>query len=94
MLNGTSSPWKCTPVDIGSLLSTTMRTGSPTLTLIEGPGTVPLNVHARTVLPGETSQLASSAVRWNTFVPSGRTCGTRGVLPTPLVFAPFFSCSV
>src|SRR6516225_236529 len=47
--NGTSMPWKCTPVDIGSLLLTTTRTLSPTFTLIHGPGTVPLNVHARTV---------------------------------------------
>ena len=31
-----------TPVDIGSLLSSTTRTWSPALTLIHGPGTVPL----------------------------------------------------
>ena len=70
--NGTSSPWKWIAVDIGSLLSSTTRTWSPTFTLIDGPGTVPLKVHARTVLPGDTSQLASSAVRWNTFVPSAQ----------------------
>src|ERR1700686_3372387 len=75
---GTSMPWKWTPVDIGSLSSTTMRTWSPTSSLIAGPGTVPLKVHARTVLPGDTSQFASSAVRLNTFVPSGSTFGING----------------
>src|SRR6476646_2323330 len=37
MGNGTSMPWKCTPVDIGSLLFTTTFTLSPTFTLIHGP---------------------------------------------------------
>ena len=80
-------------VDIGSLLSSTTRTWSPTFTLIQGPGTVPLKVHARTVLPGETSQSANSAVKVNCFVPSASTCGFIGWLPTPLVFGPFFSCA-
>src|SRR5262249_49195063 len=92
--NGTSMPWKCTPVDIGNLLSTTTRTLSPTFTLIHGPGTVPLNVHARTVLFVSTSQLASSAVRWNTFAPSVAMVGCSGALPTPLVFGPSLSCAV
>ena len=71
-----------------------MRTWSPTFTLIAGPGTVPLNVQARTVLPGSTSQFASSAVRWNSLVPLASTFGTSGWLPTPFVFGPFFSWAV
>ena len=44
---GVINPWKWIDVDSGSLLCKTTRTWSPGSTLIVGPGTVPLYVHAR-----------------------------------------------
>ena len=40
-----------------------------------------------TVLPGETSQSVTFAVRSNSLVPSGRTVGAMIWAPTPAVFA-------
>src|SRR5579864_953837 len=70
---GVTSPWKWMDVDSGRLLWRTTFTLSPGLTLIVGPGTVPLYVHASTNVPGDTSHLTISVVRSNCLVPSGRT---------------------
>src|SRR3954451_19916841 len=75
MALGTSMPCQWTVVDCGSSFLTTMETLSPSLTLITGPGTWPLYVHALTVLPGSTCQSTIFAVRSNCFVPSGSTVG-------------------
>src|SRR5690242_7498032 len=90
---GTSMPCQCTTVDCGNSLCTTSFTLSPECTLIHGPGTMPLYVHARTVFPGETSQSTTLAVMSNSFVPSASTFGASLTLPTPFVFAPFVSCA-
>src|SRR5690242_13231821 len=90
---GTSMPCQWMTVDCGNLLFNTIRTLSPTSTLIHGPGTWLLYAHAFTVLPGDTSQSMTEAVRSNSFVPSGSTFAASGWLPAPLVFAPLVSCA-
>src|SRR3954470_24551094 len=80
---GLVSPWKWMAVDSGSSLCRTNDTLSPGFTRIVGPGTVPLNVHAFTVLPLETSQSTIFAVRSNCLVPSASTVGSSGCAPRP-----------
>src|SRR5262245_17980783 len=62
---GTRIPCQWITVPTGSSLWSTTRTLSPTSTWISGAGTVPLYVHAWTILPGSTSQSTILAVTSN-----------------------------
>src|SRR5579871_2965555 len=57
------------PVGSGRRLSKTMRTRSPSLAWIVGPGALPLNPQRSNVRPGITVCFTGSAIRLKTFTP-------------------------
>jgi hypothetical protein len=93
---GRTTPWKWTPVPIGSLLVTFTRTVSPPSTSITGPGTIPLYVQASTNRPGSTSpldDLGGEVEHLGAILGDGGL--SSGWLPTPSVSAgkrPIDSC--
>ena len=62
----------------GRLFSTTMRTRSPSVHSMVGPGTDPLKPHASTARPGTKVVRTGSATRWKTFTPPSRVKGRVG----------------
>lgn len=80
-------PCRCSDVDSGSSLVSTMRTLSPTSTRRIGPGICPLYAQPSTTLPSSTSHGITEAVSANSFVPSGAIVGASSPLPVPAVGA-------
>jgi hypothetical protein len=62
-------------VGSGSLFVTRIRTRSPSMASIVGPGVRPLYPQHFTFMPGANSCSISSAVRWYYFTPSFMTHG-------------------
>src|SRR5215207_4162943 len=85
-LFGTCSPCQCTAVLCGSSLVTLMRTLSPSVTRISGPGVTPLYVHASTRLPGVTSHCTTWQTRSKTLT-SPSIVNSSGWPPNPSVAA-------
>ena len=55
-----------------------MRTRSPSVHSMVGPGTDPLNPQASTARPGRKVVRTGSATRWKTFTPPSRVKGSVG----------------
>ena len=83
---GTVNPWKCRIVGWVISLRRMIRTWSPGLTRISGPGTVPLKPIASTNTPGLVSHRISSAVSSKTLTPFS-VAGSSGLLPWESVSA-------
>ena len=62
---GSSRPCQWMVVCSGSLLVTKMRTLSPSIASMVGPGELPLYPHRCAVDPGANSRSTGSATRWN-----------------------------
>src|SRR5215212_8218219 len=85
-LFGTRNPCQCTTVLCGSSLVTLMRTLSPSVTRISGPGVTPLYAHASTKLPGVTSHCTTWQTRSKTLT-SPSIVNSSGWPPNPSVAA-------